>query len=131
MQAPAVDVTGFLTIMAALSASSQTLVEHVIKKHLPWLNEPKQKDNWRQTAIHVLAGGVGGLLVWTSNLHPLQYLGLTAAGLGFNALAAGVLVSYGGSLFDEGLGAIRAYKKQQESLQTVQPGGRRQPEPVR
>ncbi len=123
---PALDVTGFLTIMAALSASSQTLVENVIKKHWTWLNQPKPKDNWRQAAIHVIAGTVGGLLVWTTRLHPLQFLGMTTAGLGFNALAAGVLVSYGGSLFDEGLGAIRAYKKEQENLQNaagVRPGG--------
>ncbi len=130
MQAPAIDVTGFLTIMAALSAAAQTLVENLLKKHWEWLNEPKTKDNLRQAAVHVIAGSVGGLLALTTNLHPLQYLGIATTAMWANALAAGVLVSYGGSLFDEGLGAIRAYKKAQGSLQAlpaalgVRPGGR-------
>jgi hypothetical protein len=117
MQQTGIDVTGFLTIMAALSASTQTLVENLLKKHWPWLDQPKTKDNRRQAAIHMIAGVVGGVLVWTMNLHPLQYLGVASMGMFGNALAAGVLVSYGGSLFDEGLGALRAYKKAQASLQ--------------
>jgi len=67
-----IDVTGFLTIMASLSAAAQTLVEHVLKKHWPWLDQPKPKDNRRQAAVHVIAGVVGGLLVWSTSLHPLQ-----------------------------------------------------------
>ncbi len=114
-----VDVTGFLTTMAALSASVQTLVEHVVKKHWAWLDNPhpdKQTDNRRQTAVHAIAFAVGGGLAWTTGLEPLHFLGLAGSGVAVNSLAAGVLASYGGSLFDEGLGAIRAFKKQQESV---------------
>jgi len=120
MPQAAVDVTGFLTMMAALSASVQTLVEHLVKKRSSWLDTAKGgahgKDNRRQTVIHLISFAMGSLLAWTTGLEPLVLLGVAGSGVVVNALASGVLVSYGGSLFDEGLGAIRAYKKQQEDL---------------
>lgn len=121
----AVDVTGFLTMMAALSASVQTLVEHVVKKRWLWLDtanaEAQGKDNRRQTTVHLISFAMGGALAWTTGLEPLALLGVAGSGVIVNSLASGVLVSYGGSLFDEGLGAIRAFKKQQEELK----GGKR------
>jgi hypothetical protein len=116
MQAP-VDVTGFFTVMAALSASVQTFVEHVIKKHVLWLDDPKngkRMEGLRHTVVHAIAFGVGGALAWSTGIAPLAYLGVTTAGMTGNVLVAGLLVSFGGSLFDEGLGAIRAFKKAQE-----------------
>ena len=114
-----VDVTGFLTMMAALSASVQTLVEHVVKKRWAWLDDQKPdktQDNRRQTVIHTISFAFGGVMAWTTGLEPLAFLGVAGGGLLMNSVASGVLVSFGGSLFDEGLGALRAFKKQQESL---------------
>src|SRR5689334_25019206 len=120
MPQAAVDVTGFLTTMAALSASVQTLVEHVVKKRWTWLDtasgEGHSKDNRRQTTVHLISFAMGGALAWTTGLEPLALLGVAGSGVLVNSLASGVLVSYGGSLVDEGLGAIRAFKKQQEVL---------------
>ena len=120
MPQAAVDVTGFLTLMAALSASVQTLVEHVVKKRWSWLDTTNGgghgKDNRRQTTVHLISFAMGGALAWTTGLEPLALLGAAGSGVIVNSLASGVLVSYGGSLFDEGLGALRAFKKQQEDL---------------
>ena len=120
MPQAAVDVTGFLTMMAALSASVQTLVEHVVKKRWSWLDttngDAHGKDNRRQTTVHLISFAMGGALAWTTGLEPLALLGAAGSGVIVNSLASGVLVSYGGSLFDEGLGALRAFKKQQEEL---------------
>lgn len=123
-----VDVTGFLTMMAALSASVQTLVEHLVKKRWAWLDDKhadKTKDNRRQTTVHAIAFVLGGTMAWTTGLEPLAFLGVAGSGLLMNSIASGVLVSFGGSLFDEGLGAIRAFKKEQESLRNEEkPGGK-------
>ena len=123
MPQAAVDVTGFLTMMAALSASVQTLVEHLVKKRWLWLDtasgEAHGKDNRRQTTVHLISFAMGGALAWTTGLEPLALLGVAGSGVVVNSLASGVLVSYGGSLFDEGLGAIRAFKKQQEDLRST------------
>src|SRR5258708_1981898 len=102
--------------MAALSASVQTFVEHVVKKHWPWLDTATKgkPDARRHTVIHAIAFAIGGALAWTTGIAPLGYLGVTSAGMVGNVFAAGLLVSFGGSLFDEGLGAIRAFKKAQE-----------------
>ncbi len=118
MPQAAVDVTGFLTMMAALSASVQTLVEHLVKKRFTWLDTVNRngKENRRQTTVHLISFAMGGALAWTTGLEPLALLGVAGSGVVVNSLASGVLVSYGGSLFDEGLGAIRAFKKQQEDL---------------
>lgn len=123
MPQAAVDVTGFLTMMAALSASVQTLVEHLVKKRWSWLDtangEAHGKDNRRQTTVHLISFTLGGALAWTTGLEPLALLGVAGSGVVVNSLASGVLVSYGGSLFDEGLGALRAFKKQQEDLRNT------------
>ncbi len=118
MPQAAVDVTGFLTMMAALSASVQTLVEHLVKKRFTWLDTVNRNgsENRRQTTVHLISFAMGGALAWTTGLEPLALLGVAGSGVVVNSLASGVLVSYGGSLFDEGLGAIRAFKKQQEDL---------------
>ena len=118
MPQAAVDVTGFLTMMAALSASVQTLVEHLVKKRFTWLDTVNRngKENRRQTTVHLISFAMGGALAWTTGLEPLALLGVAGSGVVVNSLASGVLVSYGGSLFHEGLGAIRAFKKQQEDL---------------
>lgn len=63
---------------------------------------------------------VGAALAWSTDLEPLRYLGVAGTDIG-NALAAGVLVSFGGSFFDEGLGAVREFKKAQEKLRGAQP----------
>ena len=112
-------VSTFLTAMAALSAATQTFVEHVIKKNWGWLDQAKKgsEDNKRQVAIHLTVFGVGAALAWSVQLTPLTYLGLGGNPVG-NAAAAGVLVSFGGSFFDEALGAIREFKKAQESART-------------
>ena len=105
-------------MMAALSASVQTLVEHLVKKRFTWLDTVNRngKENRRQTTVHLISFAMGGALAWTTGLEPLALLGVAGSGVVVNSLASGVLVSYGGSLFDEGLGAIRAFKKQQEDL---------------
>lgn len=46
---------------------------------------------------------------------PLSYLGV-AHGPIANSLAAGLLVSFGGSFFNEVLGAVREFNKAQESV---------------
>ena len=111
------NLTAFLTTMAALSASVQTLVEHVVKKNWSWLDEAKngKADNLRHVAIHGVVFVLGGVLAWSTGLAPLGYLGLGGNALG-NAVAAGVLVSFGGSFFDEALGAVREFKKAQEKV---------------
>src|SRR2546426_968925 len=112
------DPTTFLTSMAALSAATQTFVEHVVKKNWSWLDDPKPgaADKPRHVAVHVASFVVGGGLAWSVGLNPLTYLGVSLGVLP-NALMAGLLVSFGGSLFDETLGAVRQFKKAQESLQ--------------
>jgi hypothetical protein len=120
MQQVPVDFTGFFATMAALSASSQTLVENLLKRHIAWLDnkhDDKRMDKRRQAIIHALAFLVGTALAWVTKIQPLHLLGVEA-GMTMNALAAGVLVSFGGSLLDEGWGAIRAFKKAQQQLTT-------------
>lgn len=111
------DAAGFLMVMAALSASVQTFVEHVIKKNITWLDESKEgkADKRRQVTIHLIVFVVGAALAWYVELKPLTYLGVQQ-GLLPNSLMAGLLVSYGGSFFDETLGAIREFKKATEKV---------------
>lgn len=111
------DVTTFLTVMAALSAAVQTLVEHVVKKNWLWLDKAKEgkEENRRHVAVHGIAFLFGAALAWSVGLEPLTYLG-AEGGLITNALVAGVLVSYGGSFFDEALGAVREFKKAKEKV---------------
>jgi len=123
------DPTAFLTTMAALSAATQTFVEHVIKQRWNWLDQAKTGtiDKRRHLTVHALAFLVGGTLAWSVGLEPLTYLN-TQHGKLANALMAGLLVSFGGSLFDEALGAVREFKKAQESVR--QSGGLSLPTPT-
>jgi hypothetical protein len=111
------DPTAFLTTMAALSAATQTFVEHVIKQRWSWLDQAKTGtiDKRRHLVVHLLAFAVGGGLAWSVGLEPLTYLN-TQHGKLANAMMAGLLVSFGGSLFDEALGAVREFKKAQEAV---------------
>ncbi len=74
-----------------------------------------QIDRLRHVAIHLIVFVVGGGLAWSVGATPLIYLGVQGSTLS-NATAAGVLVSFGGSFFDEALGAVREFKKAQEKL---------------
>jgi len=111
------DPTAFLTTMAALSAATQTFVEHVIKQRWGWLDRASQgtMEKRRHFTVHALAFLVGAVLAYSVGLEPLTYLN-TQHGRIPNALMAGLLVSFGGSLFDEALGAVREFKKAQESV---------------
>lgn len=111
------DPTAFLTAMAALSAATQTFVEHVIKQRWNWLDEAKPGtiDKRRHLVVHALAFLVGGGLALSVGFEPLKYLDVQRGPLA-NALMAGLLVSFGGSLFDEMLGAVRGFKKAQEAV---------------
>jgi hypothetical protein len=112
------DAVAFLTVMAAMSASVQTLVEHVIKKNVKWLDEKNDdpgQDRLRHVAIHVTVFLVGGALALSVGATPLIHLGVQGGVLA-NAAASGVLVSFGGSFFDEALGAVREFKKAQEKI---------------
>lgn len=118
------DITSFLAMMAALSASVQTFVEHVIKRRITWLetekNDPVQ-DKRRQSLIHLISFLVGAGLTWSVGLTPLRYLGVEQAGVITNSMAAGLLVSFGGSFFKELLGAVREFKKAQANSRNAQP----------
>ena len=118
-----VDATSFLTVMAAMSAAVQTLMEHVVKKNWRWLDEKKKDtaaDNRRWVTVHLLSFLLGGALAYSISLRPLDYLAVQQ-GIFANAIAAGVLVSFGGSVFNEALGAIREFKKAQTRIK--QPDG--------
>jgi hypothetical protein len=115
--------TTFLTVMSALSTAVQQLVEHVIKKRNNWLDSatPADKTNEarRASAVHFLSFAVGAVLSWSVGLKPLLYLGIAPSAMTqgpvINALLAGVMISFGSSLFDEALGALREWNKAQEA----------------
>jgi hypothetical protein len=118
------DAVSFLTTMAAMSASVQTLVEHLVKKNVKWLDEQNDNeaaDRRRHVAIHGIVFAIAAGLAWSVDLTPLVYLGVQAS-TASNALATGILVSFGGSFFDEALGAIREFKKAQERVKGGQKG---------
>lgn len=114
-------VGAFFAVMAALSAAVQTLVEHVVKQNSllsGWFDDPKDdagKERLRRISIHAAAFAIGTVLAWSLGLTPLEYLGVQRGPL-VNAVTAGILVSFGGSFFDEALGAVREFKKAQESV---------------
>lgn len=114
--------TGFLTVLSALSTAVQQLVDHVIKKRSHWLDTPTPdnpaNESRRASAVHLATFAVGTLLSWSIGLEPLQYLGLPSKGQAINALLAGVMISFGSSFFNEALGAIREFKKAQETAST-------------
>lgn len=116
------DATTFLTVMAALSTATQTFVDHVIKRRVDWLDKPKDdsaSERRRQSAVHVISFVVGGGLSASINIDTLSYLGATGGPVS-NAIAAGMLVSFGGSFFNEALGAIREFKEAQKSIRKAQ-----------
>ena len=113
-----VDATGFITTMAALSGATQTFVEHVFKLPIPdedaWKVKGRQQ-NTRHALIHLLCFAVGALLAYSVKLTPLAYLGAQQDPW-VNALAAGLLVSFGGAFFNDVLGVIQEFKKAQEAI---------------
>lgn len=111
------DATSFLTVMSALSASTQTLVDHLIKGRSRWLDDDKpnrDEEGRRFFAIHAISGVIGAFLAWLVNLNVFKYLDLQVnAGPWAEYLAAGILVSFGGSFFNEALDSVREFKKAQ------------------
>jgi hypothetical protein len=127
------NMSTFLAIMGMLSASTQTLTDYVFKMHIRWLDDvnpnPRQ-EALRQMLIHLIAGIFGGLLAYTSGVHPLSYLGCTppawiTSWLGGKAeyFFIAVMVSFGGSFFNEALDLLRQYKLQQENITKESLGG--------
>lgn len=119
------DPTSFLTTMAALSTAVQTFVDHVVKGRWAWLNTPTPKDlrneGRRQSTVHLVSLLSGAGIAYAVHLTPLVYLNLSGSDSGLaNSLAAGVLVSFGSSFFNEALDAVRAFKKAQEGLRQEQ-----------
>jgi thiol:disulfide interchange protein len=123
------DVTGFLTTMAALSTAVQTLIDHLIKGPSGLLvrpeKDPKQNGR-RQSAVHLISFALGALLAWTTGVYPLVTLGLSGGLVDAhsklaNFVAAGLLVSFGGSFFNEALNAVRAFKQAQAGVRQTQP----------
>jgi hypothetical protein len=126
------DLTNFLATMAALSTAVQTLIDHVVKGRWTWLdtatpNDPKNEGR-RQSAVHLISFLVGGGVALSVGLKPLTLLGLNQGVLAYgtivnslvNYVAAGVLVSFGSGFFNEGLDAVRAFKKAQEGVRQAQ-----------
>ena len=119
------DVTSFLTTTAALSTAVQTFIDHVIKGRWSWLDTPTPADprneERRQSVVHLISFVLGGLIAYSVHLTPLAYLNLAGSGIGWaNSLAAGLLVSFGSSFFNETLDAVRAFKKAQEGVRQGQ-----------
>lgn len=112
------DTTMFFTVMGALSAAVQTLVDHGIKRRSHWLNTStpnhSAKERTRQSLVHLASFAVACAFVLLMNLKPLDYLGIQR-GLITNSLATGLLVSYGGGFFNVAVDAIREFKQAQES----------------
>ncbi len=118
------DPINFLTTMSALSTAVQTFVDHVVKGHWPWLNTATpnrpRNEEWRQSAVHLISFAIGALLAYKFGVKPLDSLSLSDPTPVANSLAAGVLVSFGSSFFNEALDAVRAFKKAQEGARQSQ-----------
>lgn len=121
------DLSNFLTVMAALSTGVQTFVDHVIKGPWPWstwLNGPHSDpgvEEIRQSVIHLISFVTAGVIALSVKLYPLKMLDLGGQQSGIaNFLAAGLLVSFGSSFFNEALDAMRAFKVAQEGVRTQQ-----------
>jgi hypothetical protein len=124
------DPTSFLTIMGALSTAVQTFVDHVVKGRWGWLNKPTpvanpRNEERRQSVVHLVSFLVGALIAYAVDFKPLLYLSPASSDYGLlaNAVAAGVLVSFGSSFFNEALDAVRAFKKAQEGVRQAQVTG--------
>jgi hypothetical protein len=122
-----VDLTNFLTVMAALSTGVQTFVDHVIKGPWPWsrfLNGPNtnpRNEEIRQSAIHLISFVTAGFIALSVKLYPLKMLDLAGQQSAIaNFLATGLLVSFGSSFFNEALDAMRAFKVAQEGVRAQQ-----------
>lgn len=117
------DPTNFLTTMAALSTAVQTFVDHIVKGRWTWLNtatpsDPKNEER-RQSTVHLVAFVVGIGMAAPIQLKPLTYLGLRGGSVA-NYLAAGILVSFGSSFFNEALDAVRAFGKAEQGVRQAQ-----------
>lgn len=126
------DVTGFLSTMAAMSTAVQTLIDHLIKGRWKWLDTPTpanpKHEGWRQSAVHLISFLLGVLIAWTVGVYPLVALGFSNGVVDpqskvANFLASGLLVSFGSSFFNEALGAVRTFKKAQEGVRQAQISG--------
>jgi hypothetical protein len=119
--------------MAAISTAAQAMTEHLVKKRflaqLDMVQADPLQEARRQSILHVITGFFGGLLPYTISLHPLRLLLTTesvltdvnvSSGLRLflEYAIVGVMVSYGGSFFNEALGVLRQFKLTQEQLRT-------------
>lgn len=117
------NATTFMTFMAMLSTASNQLTEN-IKIHIPWLNNQNlnpREEALRQAVVHVLAGCLGGGMAYSVGFHPLTLLGDRtpppwASGNQVEYVLIALMVSYGGSFFNEALDILREYKLAQEQL---------------
>jgi hypothetical protein len=123
------NVTGFLTAMAALSTAVQTLIDHLIKGRSKWLDTATPKDpvheGRRQSVVHLISFSLGALMAYTAGVYPLVTLGFSGGLVDAhsklaNFVAAGLLVSFGSSFFNEALDAVRLYKKVQDGVRKTQ-----------
>jgi hypothetical protein len=117
----------FLLAMGALSTASQKLTDHVIKgrfvNELGTPNNDPVLESRRQTWIHLIAGLFGVLLCVAAKIDPIEALkgnSIAAGGLDdqlvIHYVMAGVLVSFGGSFFNDLLGLVREFKSTQAEL---------------
>ena len=126
------NTSSFLVVMAMLSTSSQTLTDHVLKMHIPWLDDQNanpRMEALRSTLIHLIAAGFGALLTGLAGLHPLRNF-VTSLGTPGGAAApwwsqsapwveyvfVGLMVSYGSSFFNEALDLLREIKLSKEQV---------------
>lgn len=118
------DLMEFMIVFTALSASSQAVTEQ-IKRRTHWLDQPCRSpgdENRRQMAVHILAALVGAVLAYFTGVNLFDFVNVKPVWQGWgapweavlNSASAGMLVAYGGPLFDEVLGAVREVKKAKE-----------------
>lgn len=119
----------YFVIMAALSSAAQKLTEQAVKNRL--LNElgttqsDPVKEARRELWLHIVSGVIGILLCLSIQIDPILLLqnGQSASpppdALSYSGhlLLTGVLVSFGGSFFNDLLGALREFKDAQSELQ--------------
>lgn len=113
--------------MAALSTAVQTFVDHIIKGRWTWLSTATPanpaNESRRQSVVHLASFLTGALMAWSIQLQPLLQVNPDLRG-SHNALAnytaAGLLVSFGSSFFNEALDALRAFKQAQADLRQAQ-----------
>ncbi|HWA83989.1 MAG TPA: hypothetical protein VG820_11165 [Fimbriimonadaceae bacterium] len=121
----------FFVVMAALSASAQTVTEQLFKKRLTvQLGTPTvgKAEDRRQLIIHVISGVVGALLAYSVGLHPFKDLipkdvaAPPIAQIPFlEYILVGILVSFGGGFFNDILSVMQTFTNAQKQLQTQLP----------